>query len=105
MNMKTTDRRVNRTRKSLQEAFESLILEKGFNKVTVQDIIDRANIGRSTFCAHFKDIDDLLLSQFDDLREQFNQYMADQSVPGTNPWEITLLMFQQLSINVRSARH
>ena len=70
---KNSDRRVNRTRKSLQEALAGLILNKGYDKITVQDIIDRANVGRSTFYAHFQDIDDLLLSQFDDVQEQFDR--------------------------------
>lgn len=94
MNPKNTDRRINRTRKLLQEAFISLILEKGYEKITVQNVIDRANVGRSTFYAHFQDMDDLLLSQFDGLREQFDQFLKSQPVPAADPWELTLLMFQ-----------
>ncbi|MAU01652.1 MAG: hypothetical protein CL608_31325 [Anaerolineaceae bacterium] len=59
-----TDRRVQRTRKLLQEALVSLILEKRYDKITVQEIIDRANVGRSTFYAHFQDKEDLLASNF-----------------------------------------
>jgi AcrR family transcriptional regulator len=63
------DRRVQRTRKILQDALVELILEKGFDKVTVQDVIERANIGRSTFYSHFKDTEDLFLICFSaDLR-------------------------------------
>ena len=58
------DRRVQRTRKVLHEALVELILEKGFDKVAVQDVIERANIGRSTFYSHFKDTEDLFLSGF-----------------------------------------
>jgi AcrR family transcriptional regulator len=94
MNSKSADRRINRTRKLLQEALVSLILEKGYEKVTVQNVIDYANVGRSTFYAHFQDMDDLLLSQFDGLRKQFDQHIKSRPVPATNPWELTLLMFQ-----------
>ncbi len=56
-----TDRRIERTRQLIREALVSLILEKGYEKVTIQDIIDRANVGRSTFYVHYRDKDDLLL--------------------------------------------
>lgn len=54
------DRRVRRTRSALHEALLDLMAEKGFEAVTVQDLIDRADVGRSTFYAHFRDKSDLL---------------------------------------------
>jgi AcrR family transcriptional regulator len=61
------DRRVGKTRRALKEALTDLILEKGYEGVTVQDVIDRADIGRSTFYAHFADKDDLLMAILADL--------------------------------------
>jgi AcrR family transcriptional regulator len=49
------DRRINRTRVLLFQALSELMLEKRYEEITVQDIIDRANVGRSTFYAHFQD--------------------------------------------------
>jgi AcrR family transcriptional regulator len=63
------DRRVQRTRQLLQDALVSLMIEKGYEETTVQDIIDRANVGRATFYAHFADKDTLLVSRLEDLRE------------------------------------
>jgi AcrR family transcriptional regulator len=63
-----TDRRVRRTRELLRVALLSLIQEKGYDRLTVQDILDRADVGRSTFYAHYRDKDDLLLSGFEDIR-------------------------------------
>ena len=59
---KKIDRRVSRTKESLSDALTALIMEgKPYHKITVQDILDKANIGRATFYAHFQDKDDLLL--------------------------------------------
>src|SRR5262245_3678348 len=62
-----TDRRVRRTRELLRNAFVSLVHEKGYDRITVQDILDRADVGRSTFYAHFRDKEDLLRSGFEDV--------------------------------------
>ena len=52
---KKMDRRVQRTRQLLQDALIAMVIEKGYDATTVQDIIDRANVGRATFYAHFPD--------------------------------------------------
>lgn len=62
------DRRVQRTQQLLRTALVSLIEEKGFEALTVQHIIDRANVGRATFYAHFDNKEDLLVSGLDGLR-------------------------------------
>jgi AcrR family transcriptional regulator len=67
-----TDRRVRRTQKALEDALVSLILEKGYEAVTVQDISERANVGRSTFYAYYDYKDELLLSQLDKLDGAFS---------------------------------
>ena len=54
------DRRVNRTHDVLHQALMSLIVEKDYELITVQDIIDRANVGRSTFYTHYVGKQDLL---------------------------------------------
>lgn len=59
------DERVRRTRERLGNALLTLILEKPVHDVTVQDVLDRASVGRSTFYLHYRDKDDLLLSQLE----------------------------------------
>ncbi len=54
------DRRIGKTRRALTEALTDLILETGYERLTIQEIIDRADISRSTFYAHFTDKDHLL---------------------------------------------
>ena len=59
------DERARRTRDRLGDAFVALIHEKPIEDVTVQDVLDRASVGRSTFYLHFRDKNDLLLSQLE----------------------------------------
>jgi len=73
------DRRVQRTRQLLRDALIALILEKGYDKITVQDIINRANIGRSTFYDHYLDKDDLMESGVEKLRAELGQHFASSS--------------------------
>ncbi len=73
------DRRVQRTRQLLQDALLALILEKGYAAITIQDILDRATLGRSTFYTHYRDKDELLVSEFEHFREMFEEYDAQSS--------------------------
>ncbi len=94
MAKKVLDRRIQRTRQVLQDALLALILEKGFDAVTVQDVIDRANVGRSTFYTHFQDKEDLLLSSFEHLRTQFEEHLMSETVADDSPWALSLSMFK-----------
>ena len=64
------DRRERRTRQLLSQALLALIQEKRYDAITVQDIIDRADVGRSTFYAHYRDKDDLFATAFQAVMEQ-----------------------------------
>jgi len=77
MESRKADRRVRRTEESLRRALQSLVKEKGYSRVTVQDILDRADVGRSTFYAHYRDKDDLLLRGFDDIRFSLTETPAE----------------------------
>lgn len=63
------DRRVRRTRDRLGDALVELVQEKPFDSITVQDLLDRAGVARSTFYVHYRDKDDLLLSDVDEFFE------------------------------------
>src|SRR5437870_7897295 len=60
--MTKTDRRVQRTRELLHKALIDLISERGYGAITIQDIVDRANVGRTTFYLHYSSKDDLFMS-------------------------------------------
>lgn len=65
------DRRVRRTRRALQDALISLILEKGYDAVTIEEITDRADLGRTTFYLHFKDKEELFMHAIDTICQDF----------------------------------
>jgi AcrR family transcriptional regulator len=76
--MTSTDRRVRRTRGLLRTALIELILERGYDRVTVQDILDRADVGRSTFYNHFQSKDQLLLSGMDEVSAALRSRIATE---------------------------
>jgi AcrR family transcriptional regulator len=75
------DRRIQKTLQHLQNALSELIAEKHYDDITIQEILDRANVGRSTFYAHFENKDQLLRSILIDVNELFEEglkYIADE---------------------------
>jgi AcrR family transcriptional regulator len=71
MQDENADRRVQRTRKHLRSALVQLIMERGYDMLTIQDITDKANLGRSTFYLHYQSKDELLLDHHAEMREHF----------------------------------
>ena len=63
--LRKPDERIRRTHERLGNALVQLIGEKPINDITVQEVLDRASVGRSTFYLHFRDKNDLLLSQLE----------------------------------------
>ena len=63
-NEKKTDRRIQRTRQSLRTALMELIKEKDYDALSIEEITERANVGRTTFYLHYKDKEDLLMEEF-----------------------------------------
>ena len=72
------DRRVRRTRESLHKALISLALEKNYDSITVQEVLDRADVGRSTFYTHFQSMDELLSLGTQELRVTLNAALEEQ---------------------------
>src|SRR5215470_10411838 len=69
---KRTDPRIRRTREVLGDALIGLIQEKSFDTITVQHVLDRAGVSRSTFYQHYLDKEDLFISDV----EEFFQLMT-----------------------------
>lgn len=97
------DRRVQKTRKLLQDALIGLVSEKDYETVTIREILDKANVGRSTFYAHFQDKDQLLHSILDRLDELFVQHEkqfldAMKSLGNTDTLDLTHDLSPTLSL-------
>ena len=63
-----TDRRVHRTRERLLDALRVLMSDRGYERLTIQNLLDQAGVGRATFYAHFGSKDDLLVASVEGLR-------------------------------------
>jgi len=74
--MRKPDERARRTRDRLGNAFVALIHEKPIENVTVQDVLNRAEVGRSTFYLHFRDKNDLLLGQLEVFLETMSTLLS-----------------------------
>jgi AcrR family transcriptional regulator len=73
--LRKPDKRALRSRKLLGDAFIMLIREKAIEEVTVQDVLQRSGVGRSTFYLHFRDKNDLLLCQLDMFLEMMSSLL------------------------------
>lgn len=91
-----TDRRVQRTRELLRRALLELIDEKGYDAVTIQDITERANVGRTTFYLHYQGKDDLMVDHHVNANYQFSiGILSREDILGETP-EAPLLDFLNL---------
>ncbi|MDR7219704.1 helix-turn-helix domain-containing protein [Aminobacter aminovorans] len=91
------DRRVARTRTALYDALVALIRAKDYAAITVEDILAEANVGRSTFYAHFTSKDDLLQRSLERLRDLLVgvQQGADHDADG-NAWDPARALFEHV---------
>lgn len=70
------DRRIKRTKKMLKDSLASLLMEKDINLITVKEIVDLADLNRSTFYLHYRDIYDMLTQIENDMIEEINNIEA-----------------------------
>ena len=74
-----SDRRVNRTRRQLRDAMMSLVLERGYNAVTIEDITERADLGRTTFYLHYHSKYDLLVETLEEITRDLKVQVEHQA--------------------------
>ena len=94
------DRRVRRTHDVLHRALISLIVEKSYEVITVQDILDRANVGRSTFYTHYVGKQHLLRAGLQHLKEELLKHQqaarASKATPKDRVLAFSLPLFEHV---------
>jgi AcrR family transcriptional regulator len=75
------DARIRRTHERLGSALVELIQEKPIDDVTIQEVLDRASVGRSTFYLHFRNKNDLLLNQLESFLETMSTALSTRKEP------------------------
>jgi AcrR family transcriptional regulator len=76
MDQQRQDRRSQRTQQALMDALIALLAVKNYDEISINDIVDRANVGRSTFYAHYQDKDDLLRNGFERVLDMLIQHVS-----------------------------
>ena len=103
--MKTNelDRRTLKTKHAIQEALFSLMLKKQYSRITIQNIIDKANVGRSTFYSHYNTKDELLLACIDPMLDMIKINIGKYiESGGTSSQSVSVLeLFEHVKQNSR----
>jgi AcrR family transcriptional regulator len=81
----TEDRRSARTRKAIVSAFVALLFERRYDSIRVSEVIEKADVGRSTFYEHFRSKDDLLRKSMEGLLSM----IADAASPEPDEARLT----------------
>lgn len=97
---KKLDRRVQRTQQALGTALVDLILEMGYDSITIKELTQRAEIGYATFFRHFKTKDDLLMYVLQSVLEELGEMTSNDM----SPYEQAEVMFQYIADNSRIYR-
>ena len=88
-------RRVARTKAAIEDAFVALVLERGYERVAVEDIADRADLARATFYAHYPNKEAVLFSVSNRLTEDLMQRIAHQvGPPNVARWDAIQTAYQ-----------
>jgi AcrR family transcriptional regulator len=78
--MDKTDRRIRKTRQQLGDALVALILEKGYDSISIKEITDRADVAHATFYRHYRDKDELLAQKLEEVIQEIEAFSREPSL-------------------------
>lgn len=88
------DRRIQKTRQALRQALSQMIEEKPYTEITVRDLVERADIARSSFYVHFRDKDDLLISGFEEIGVMSSDDLFEESDRESGYPDFAIVLFR-----------
>jgi AcrR family transcriptional regulator len=78
--METQDRRVKRTQRLLGDALVALVLEKGYDTITVKDITERADVAYATFYRHYRGKDELMSQKLQEVVQEIEAFTREPNL-------------------------
>lgn len=103
--IKTTDLRVQKTKKLIKDAFFELVEEKGYSKVTVMEIANKAMVNRNTFYLHYVDkedlIDQILTENLMDHKDFIDTIINGPILTDESPYDNLFKVFKETCILVK----
>lgn len=91
------DRRIQRTRPLLQEALFHLIIERGYEQITITEITEQANLGRTTFYLHYRDKEDLLQEGIKTLLHDLHLEVEPETEESCTYHMVSIRIFQHIA--------
>lgn len=76
----SSDRRFIKNKKAIQRAYIDLIIEKGYQRITVTDVAERADINRMTFYAHYETVEDIFTEFVDDMENYIKDAVLKEEI-------------------------
>jgi AcrR family transcriptional regulator len=99
------DRRVLKTRRALHDALVAVIRDRDYEDISIQEILDRANVGRSTFYMHYRDKDELLVSGIHDMIQSVSPVRSNGDASSDDLTWFSLPILEHHERHRRSVEH
>ncbi len=91
-NLDKVDRRVEKTRNSIINAFKSMIIEKDFKEITIKELAERANINRKTFYLHYESMEEILFDLTLEISDQIFEILNEKGFFKPDTFSINILI-------------